>query len=173
MTSNEVVKNTDRVRIRKYDLLAKKERSDVKRVLPRCLSCFIALFLALSLHHKANASHQRGRLGIGFTNQLITGIPALSFKLQKSSTFALGGFVALSTNETSGGHGAGIKVYRLIFEEPQLNFYGSFLAGLLGQKSGTTTQSGFQFDFNLGSEFHLKGLKAWASPLSLACPSIS
>ena len=108
----------------------------------------------------ADASHQRGRLGIGFSNQLITGIPAISFKLQKSSTLALGGMVALNTHETSGGHGAGIKVYRLIFEEPQLNFYGSLLGALVGKKSGTQSQSGFQFDINFGSEFHLKGIES-------------
>ena len=132
----------------------------MKRVSSPYLSCLIALFLLLSFHKECYASHQRGRLGIGFTNQLITNIPALSFKLQKSPTFALGGFVALSTNESSGGHGAGIKIYRIIFEEPQLNFYGSFLAGLVGKKTGTTSQSGFQFDFNLGSEFHLKGIES-------------
>ena len=109
---------------------------------------------------KTYASHQRGRLGLGFSNQLITGIPALSFKLQKSSTLALGGMVALNTHETNGGHGAAIKVYRLIFEEPQLNFYGSLLAGLVGKKSGTESQSGFQFDINFGSEFHLKGVES-------------
>jgi hypothetical protein len=107
-----------------------------------------------------NASHQIGRLGLGFSNQFINGIPAISFKLQKSSTFALGGLFALNTHETEGGHGAGLKVYRVIFEEPQLNFYGSFLGALVGKKSGTTSQSGFQFDFNFGSEFHLKGLES-------------
>ncbi|MBG09016.1 MAG: hypothetical protein CME68_09680 [Halobacteriovoraceae bacterium] len=132
----------------------------MKRVSPPYLSYLIPLLLIIAFQTKSYASHQRGRLGLGFTNQLITNIPAISFKLQKSPTLALGGLVALSTNETSGGHGAGIKVYRLIFEEPQLNFYGSLLAGLLGQKSGTTSKSGFQFDFNLGSEFHLKGIES-------------
>lgn len=108
----------------------------------------------------SNASHQRGRLGLGFSNQFITGIPAISFKLQKSSTFALGGLFALNTHETKGGHGAGLKVYRVIFEEPQLNFYGSFLGALIGKKSGTTSQSGFQFDFSFGSEFHFKGVES-------------
>ena len=132
----------------------------MKRVSPPYLSYVIALILTLVFQIECFASHQRGRLGLGFSNQLITGIPAISFKLQTSPTLARGGIIALSTNETSGGHGAGIKVYRLIFEEPQLNFYGSLLAGLLGKKSGTTSQSGFQFDFNLGTEFHLKGIES-------------
>jgi hypothetical protein len=101
-----------------------------------------------------------GRLGIGMTNQLRNEFPAFSFKMQKNRSFAFGGQAGISTSETNGGYGAGIKVYRNIFDEPQLNFYIAGLGAILTNKVNSTSYSGFQFDMSLGSEFHLTGLNS-------------
>jgi hypothetical protein len=108
----------------------------------------------------AQALEKTNRLGIGMTNQLKNEFPALSFKIQKSKTFALGGMLGLSTSDKEGGYGAGVKFYRNIFDEPQLNFYVSGMLGLLSNKINGTGQSGFQVDLSLGSEFHLSGLNS-------------
>lgn len=98
------------------------------------------------------------RLGVGFSNQFANETPAISFKLQQSKSFAIGGMLAINTNEFSGGNGAGLKMYNIIFDEPQLNFYFSFLGALINRKTTTKTESGFQFDFTFGSEFSFSGL---------------
>lgn len=121
----------------------------------------IALTL-LSFESIANVGiDRRGRLGIGVSNQLKTDAPSFSFKLQQSRSFSLGGMVSVNTAD-DGGFGGGLKLHRHFFEEPHLVFYGSLLAAYLSDKRGTgvATQSGFQADLTLGTEFHFQGLQS-------------
>lgn len=108
----------------------------------------------------AQALEKTNRLGIGMSNQLKNDFPALSFKIQKSKSFAYGGLLGLSTADKNGGYGVGIKVYRNIFDEPQLNFYLSGMGALLSNKVDSKSYSGFQFDLSFGSEFHFTGLNS-------------
>lgn len=101
-----------------------------------------------------------GRLGIGYTNQLKNNIPAISFKTQRNRSVSFGGFAGLSSDSTSGGSGFGLKVYRNIFDEPQLNFYVAGMGALINSKVNSTSYSGFQIDVSFGSEFHLTGLNS-------------
>lgn len=131
----------------------------MKKSWQRGLYCLV--LLAFITASKAKAMDQIGRLGVGMTQALKTDLPALSFKLQKSPSFAMGGLVGISTDDNSGGYAAGIKLYRNFFDEPQLNFYGSFMGALVKrQTSASTSQSGFQFDLTLGTEFSFVNLQS-------------
>lgn len=121
-----------------------------------CFAMFIFVF------SQAHATDRRGRLGVGYSNQLANELPAISFKLHKSRAFSMGGLVGYSNNENGGGYGAGLKFYRNIFDEPQLNFYTAIMAALLNQKFPGRTESGFQVDTTLGTEFHFAGLSSLA-----------
>ncbi|PIP94303.1 MAG: hypothetical protein COW00_03470 [Bdellovibrio sp. CG12_big_fil_rev_8_21_14_0_65_39_13] len=123
---------------------------------------FLCLAMIIILSPNAYATDRRSRLGVGYTNQLINNLPAISFKLQRSKAFALGGLVGYSNARTGGGHGAGLKFYRNIFDEPQLNFYTALMAALLSQKNPGADKSGFQVDATLGTEFHFSGLSSIA-----------
>jgi hypothetical protein len=114
----------------------------------------------ISLSFGAQALEKTDRLGIGMTNQLKNDFPALSFKIQKSKSFAYGGMLGLSTSGTDGGYGVGLKFYRNIFDEPQLNFYLAGMGALLSNKVDSKSYSGFQFDLSFGSEFHFTGLNS-------------
>ncbi|MCK5072614.1 MAG: hypothetical protein KAQ98_04250 [Bacteriovoracaceae bacterium] len=122
-------------------------------------SVFIITLLGLSIN--VNAANNEGRLGVGTTNQLMTSLPAISFKIQKARAFSLGGLFGVNTDD-DGGWGAGVKLYRILFDEPQLNFYGAILGALLNRKMGAggEDESGFQFDLTLGCEFHFVGLSS-------------
>lgn len=123
-------------------------------------SLFFSLLILAIMPISSHAFDKTGRLGLGMSNQLHNEFPALSFKIQKNRSFALGGIAGLSTDENSGGYGVGLKVYRNIFDEPQLNFYIAGLGALLSNKINSTSYSGFQFDLSLGSEFHFVGLNS-------------
>ena len=120
------------------------------------------LFLLIAPLFPANSAMHRGRLGLGFSNQLTNDITALSFKLQKSPGFAMGGLLGISNNDEGGGYGAGLKIYKIIFDEPNLNFYGSVMGALLKENvvGSTVSNTGFQFDFTFGSEFTFKGIES-------------
>ncbi len=115
-----------------------------------------ATLILLSL--SSMATERIGRLGLGFTNQLQTNIPSLSVKLQRSKSFAYSAFFGIDTGDT-GGWNAGLKLYRNIFNEPQLTFYTFGLVGLINKKySDNEDESGFEIDLGLGSEFSFTGL---------------
>lgn len=107
------------------------------------------------------AADLRGRLGVGATNQLANDIPALSLKIQQSKTFAIGGLLGFKSDQDETLYGAGVKFYRIIFDEPQLNFY---MAGLFATENyldeEEKTKTGYQIDGTLGTEFHLSGLES-------------
>ena len=137
-----------------------------RRIIPmQKLKFFIQkqIFLAVSLlliTSGAQALEKTNRLGVGMTNQLKNDFPALSFKIQKSRSFAYSSMLGLSTANQNGGFGVGIKLYRNIFDEPQLNFYFAGAGAILSNKINGTSYSGFQFDLSFGSEFHFVGLKS-------------
>jgi hypothetical protein len=119
------------------------------------------IFLAFLLPSIAFGADLRGRLGIGMTNQLANDVPALSLKIQQSKTFALGGILGFKSDQDQTLYGAGVKFYRIIFDEPQLNFY---LAGLFASENYLNNkhkvETGYQVDGTLGTEFHLAGLES-------------
>jgi hypothetical protein len=106
------------------------------------------------------AFDKTNRLGLGASTELQTNFPALSFKMQKNKTFAFGGLLGVSSDAQNGGQGVGIKLYRNIFDEPQLNFYMAGMGAFLNNKVNSTSYSGFQFDLSFGSEFHFSGLNS-------------
>jgi hypothetical protein len=108
------------------------------------------------------AADLRGRMGVGASNQLANDIPALSLKIQQDRTFALGGVLGFKSDQDNTLYGAGLKFYRIIFDEPQLNFYISGLFASLSylDEEKDKVKSGYQFDGTMGSEFHFSGLES-------------
>ncbi len=120
----------------------------------------LIIFLMILCTHSYGAD-LRGRMGIGVTNQLANNISGISLKVQQSKTFALGGLVGFKSTQDNTLYGAGVKFYRIIFDEPQLNFY---LAGLFAMENyldeNEKAKSGYQIDGTMGSEFHFSGLES-------------
>ncbi len=131
-----------------------------RRTVLRNVTISLFLFLEMLIGPTALAVDRRYRLGLGMTSQLKNELPSLSFKLQRTRSFALGGLLGYSSDSNRGGHAAGLKLYRNLFNEPQLSFYGAMMAAILQEKTATRDQSGFQVDLSLGSEFHFTGLKS-------------
>ena len=104
------------------------------------------------------AGNYQSRIGLGMSNQLNNNVASISLKLQRSRALAVGCLIGANTDENNGGYGAGVKAYRIIFDEPQLNFYAAGLAALISSKTDGESESGFQFDFTLGSEFSFSGI---------------
>lgn len=99
-------------------------------------------------------------MGLGATNQLGNGLPALSLKIQQNKATALGAVLGFRSNQDQTLYGAGVKFYRIIYDEPQLNFYMAGLLAGVNYVEQDSTKSGFQMDGTLGSEFHFQGLES-------------
>ena len=125
----------------------------------KTLICLLFFFL-LIFTNKTYAINEIGRLGVGVSNQFVNERPAISIKLLKSKSFALGALLQLRLDDDTGSTGAGLKLYRNIFIEPNLNFYSSLMAAYLKQKLPGISETGWQFDLTLGSEFSFAQLQS-------------
>lgn len=120
----------------------------------------LLFFLSFPFVTSVYALNLQGRLGVGFTNQLITGEPALSFKLQRNYSFAIGGLLGVNSEEDETSYAAGLKLYKIIYDEPQLTFYLSGMAAFFTYLFEDESHNGHQFDGSFGSEFHFQGLES-------------
>lgn len=123
---------------------------------------FAVFLISLSVSTTSHAMTLLGRLGIGMSNQLVTGAETLSFKIQRNQRSAVGAMLGLYTNQDAANYAFGGKYYRIIYDEPQLNFYSAAtLAGFTYQSSDNNeTQSGYQIEAGFGSEFSFQGLES-------------
>jgi hypothetical protein len=118
------------------------------------------LVLLAFLTAPAYSADLRGRMGVGATNQLGNQLPALSLKVQHSRATALGAVVGFNANQERTLYGAGVKLYRIIYDEPQLNFYLAGMLALQNFQDRNETVNGYQADGTLGTEFHFSGLES-------------
>lgn len=116
--------------------------------------------LSLLLPLLVSAINQPGRMGVGFSGQLKNDLPSISVKIQQSRGFAISGLFGISTSDKNGGLGLGFKAFKILFEEPQLNFYAGLLGALIKQKTLNSNETGFQADLTVGSEFSFSGLNS-------------
>ncbi len=106
------------------------------------------------------ALNKTGRMGVGLSNQLVNDLPALSLKIQQNRYFALGGLLGFRSNEDYTIYGAGLRVFRTIFEEDLLNFYMAGTLVSLSYEENNKAKSGYQFDGTLGTEFHFERIES-------------
>ncbi len=109
-----------------------------------------------------NAASLVGRLGVGYTQHLDNGSPSLSLKLQRNRSTAIGGVFGLDSSSEGTFYTLGGKVYRYIYEEPQLNFYSALGFHLFTYQNTETeeTEQGHQVNGLFGTEFSFQGLES-------------
>jgi hypothetical protein len=120
----------------------------------------ILVCLLLLATGNAWALNKAGRMGVGLSNQLVNDLPALSIKIQQNRHYALGGILGFRSNEDTTTYGAGLRMYRNIFEEELLTFYMAGSAISLSYEENAKSKSGYQFDGTLGTEFHFEGIES-------------
>lgn len=121
----------------------------------------LVFILVLCNVSKSRAMNLSGRLGLGLSNQVVSGIDALSLKLQRNRASAFGALIGVDSSSDASNYALGLKGYRVIYDEPQLNFY-SALTGIFFtyQDPDDSTDSGYQAEAALGTEFTFQGLES-------------
>lgn len=102
-----------------------------------------------------------GRLGVGMTNELANGVPAISIKVRKNKDFALGALAGYRSNPDNRDYGFGGKIFSTIYDEPNLNFYSALMLAMTTYRDeNDDSESSIQFNGVLGSEFFFTGLES-------------
>ena len=104
------------------------------------------------------------RLGVGYTNQMSTDLPAITARYYPNANTGMSVAVGVDTEENASKFGLLFKLYRIVFTERNLNFYIGGGAGLISEEVVTTapnteSQSGFELGGFLGCEFFFAGLE--------------
>lgn len=121
----------------------------------------LSFFFLLCSASQAWALNSMGRLGVGITNHLGSDLQAISVKVQKARSLAIGGHFAVKASADTSLYALGGKLYRNIYEEPQLNFYGVMEATLLTYETQSEeVRQGYLLGAGFGSEFSLQGLES-------------
>ncbi len=113
-----------------------------------------------SLSFESHAMSLIGRLGMGMSNQMVNETPAISMKVQRNRSTAFGALLALDSSSEETTYATGLKLYRIIYDEPQLNFYLSVLGGMYNYDYEGELKNGYQVDGTFGTEMHLQGLES-------------
>jgi hypothetical protein len=123
-----------------------------------CTAFFLFfVFLQPSFAAPGDVKTLKGRLGLGFTNQVASTadgtIPALSAKYYLSHSFATAIATGFDTRNNASTLALGLKLFKNVFYEPNLIFY---LGG--GIAYVNRTGSNLQGSMFLGSEFFFSQL---------------
>ncbi len=100
------------------------------------------------------------RLGVGYSNQLSTDLPALTAQYYPNSRTGMSLAVGVNTQQDNSRFGLLAKLYRIIFTESNMNFYIGGGAGLLSTEIAGENNSGFELMGFLGGEFFFTGLES-------------
>lgn len=122
----------------------------------------LALFVIFNINTSLNAASLVGRLGMGFSNHLVSNQQTLSLKLQKTRSTALGGSFGINSSSEGTFYALGGKIYRYIYEEPQLNFYSALGLNMFTyfNDAEDEVEQGHQIDGTFGTEFSFQGLES-------------
>jgi hypothetical protein len=123
---------------------------------------FSVLFLTLtSFSQMAQAKDLSNRLGIGYKNQFSTDkdLPGIAVQYYPGADLGLSATLGVDTEKDRSKFGFMVKLYRIIFQEDNLNFYMGAGAGLLSQEVNATNESGFELMGYGGAEFFFTGLE--------------
>ncbi len=127
----------------------------------------------------SEAKDLSSRLGIGFKNQSSANLPSLAIQYWPGAELGLSVSLGLDTETSNSKFSAMAKIYRVVFQEDNLNFYLGAGAGVLSLENTvgatTTNQSGFELMGYAGVEFFLPGLDSigWSFEAGTAITSIS
>lgn len=102
------------------------------------------------------------RLGVGYANPFSTDTPGIAARYYQSEDMNFTVTLGVDTESDASEFGLLGGVNKVIFKEPNLNFYMGASAGLVSQEIAGVSDSGFELNGIVGAEFFFTGLDSLA-----------
>ena len=118
------------------------------------------LFSFLLIGGAAQGKELTNRLGVGYQNQLSVSVPSVAARYYPNPDLGVSASLGIDTESDASKFGLGVKVFRIIFKEPNLNFYLGAGGALISQEVNSVSSSGFELNGFAGVEFFLTGLES-------------
>lgn len=132
----------------------------------RQVLCGLLMVVAVGASMGAEAKDLTNRLGVGYADQFGVegGLPSLAVRYYPNPDLGVSAQLGVDTEEDNSKFGFLAKVYRIVFQEDNMNFYMGAGAGLISREKYNTTagtsdnDSGFEVSGYVGGEFFFTGL---------------
>lgn len=131
----------------------------VKSIGRKCFSLIGCTLVVSSWANFATAKDLTNRLGIGYKNQFETNLPGIAVQYYPGTDLGLSAVMGVDTQKDSSRFGFMVKLYKVIFQEDNLNFYMGAGAGILSTETNGVNESGFALMGYGGAEFFFTGLE--------------
>jgi len=118
------------------------------------------MLILLCFSFTAQAKDLANRLGVGYADQVGVdgGLPSIAVRYYPSTELGLMATLGVDTQKNASKFAFGAKVFRVIFQEDNLNFYMGAGAGLVSREKLGKNDSGFEVTGFGGAEFFFTGL---------------
>ncbi len=120
------------------------------------LTLFLGIILGISCWGKDLTS----RLGVGYTNQFTTSLPAITARYYPNDQLGFSAALGVDTEKNASKFGFLAKLYRVIFQEENMNFFMGAGAGILSMENQGQNSSGFELGGFIGGEYFFTGLSS-------------
>jgi len=120
---------------------------------------FLSVLLLSSL---SGAKELTSRLGVGYANNfgVVSDMPSLAARYYPNEYYGISGVLGIDTQDNSSRFGLMAKLMRIVFREPNMNFFVAAGGGIVSREQTSGTDSGFEGSATFGSEFFLPGLES-------------
>lgn len=108
------------------------------------------------------AKELTNRLGVGIKKNASLDLPELAAVYYPVSDIAFSGGLGIDTRKDASKFSFNAGVRRMIFKEPNMNFYMGGSLGLVNFETAGEKQSGFELNALFGGEFFFTGLDSLA-----------
>jgi hypothetical protein len=125
----------------------------------RVRNILIAAVSILLVTSQASAKDLSHRLGVGYKNQFGIDMPAIAVQYYPGPDLGFSASLGVDTEKDNSKFGVNAKLYRIIFEEDNLNFYLGAGAGMLSKETLGKNENGFELMAFAGAEFFFTGLE--------------
>ena len=126
----------------------------------RTLVSLVLVALGMGLAKTAVAKDLTNRLGVGYSDPFYVTLPSLAVRYYPNPDLGVSASLGVDTEEDNSKFGFMARLYRIIFQEDNLNFYMGAGAGLISVETAGTNNSGFELAGYAGAEFFFSGLES-------------
>lgn len=120
----------------------------------------IGLFALMAFSSSAVSKELTNRLGVGYQNQFSIDVPGIAARYYPNPDLGVAGALGIDTQNNASKFGLMVKAFRVIFKEPNLNFYLGAGGALISEETAGVSDSGFELNGFVGVEFFLPGLES-------------
>lgn len=108
------------------------------------------------------AKELSNRLGVGIKNNVSEDVPSIAAVYFPNSDYAFTGGLGIDTRKNESKFAATAGLRKIVFSEPQMNFFMGGQVGIVNYETSGTKNSGFELSALFGGEFFLPGLESLA-----------